>query len=61
LPGGGALAAGAAATGAALPGASVVEGASPMEMSGNSSACTVFIPWPTSNTRSRSMTCTSVS
>src|SRR5207302_1246991 len=51
---------GAAATGAAAaPGGS--SGASPIEMSGKSSACTEASPWLTSNTRTRSMTCTSVS
>src|ERR1700684_3762946 len=55
--GGPAPEAGAAAGTEAASGA----GASPMEISGNSSACTVFAPLPVSNTRTRSMTCTSVS
>src|SRR5439155_13557503 len=61
----GTAAAGVSAAADAGPGAppagSAVAGASPMAMSGNSSACTMFRPWLTSNTRTRSITCTSVS
>ncbi len=47
------------ATAGAAPAA--ITGASPIEMSGNSSYCSTLRPALTSSTRIRSMTCTTVS